>query len=37
MPFCSGASTSLMIGRYTPFIAARACSIDTPGFSRANR
>ena len=35
--FCSGASTSVMIGRYWAFSAACACSRDTPGLSRANR
>ena len=37
MPFCSGASTSLTIVWYGVASAARACSIETPGFSRANR
>ncbi len=37
MPFCSGASTSLTIALYGPLIATVACSIDTPGFRRANR
>ena len=37
IPFCSGASTSVRIGRYTDSIAACARSIVTPGFSRANR
>ena len=37
MPFCSGASTSLTMARYGTLTAALACSIVTPGFSRANR
>ena len=38
MPFCSGASTSFTIVWYGALERRRcACSIDTPGFSRANR
>ncbi len=37
MPFCSGTSTSLTIEWYGVAIAVRACSIETPGFRRANR
>jgi hypothetical protein len=34
---CSGTSTSLMIVWYGVAIAVRACSIETPGFKRANK
>jgi hypothetical protein len=37
MPFCSGASTSLMIAWYCVLSAALACSIVTPGSRRANK
>ena len=37
MFFCSGASTSLMMLWYGPASAAFACSIVTPGLSRAKR
>jgi hypothetical protein len=37
IPVWSGASMSLMIGRYTALMPARACSRETPGFSRAKR
>ena len=36
IPVCSGASTSLMIAEYGTLMAVCACSIDTPGWSRAN-
>ena len=38
MPFCSGASTSLTIAWHGALPSrCAACSIETPGFSRANR